>query len=502
MLRLLQTLYPAIAFGAALSFLPTASWASELRLRIKTEPATLDWHLAHTSVETHFLNNLMEGLFELDEKLEPKPALIEKWSVSNDRMTYSFELRKGVLWSDGKALKSDDVLYAWTRLCDPRTGSTYQRFLEVVAGCDRGGKLAFKRLSDTAFEVRLRAPADDFLQRLCFWATFPMRSGSLSKVTLGPFRLEKWEKGRALVLARNEKYYRAPEFFSSETPTRAVWTVTPDDLEARTKLQRGDFDAFLNATTDDLVKPPEGMSTATFPYLATQYLAFNFRIPLLQDRRIRVAIASGIEPEKLSSELRGGQTPATGFVHPEISRRMGRTAPSRTRVSTLEAQKSLALAGYPEGEGLRRLRLGLTPFDGSDRMRQALTEQLHERLGIEIVVDVQPIERLTTALREKGLDLVVLQWGADVPTPQDFLSVFSGKSPTNRIAWRNADYDQALSARRWSDAEKILVEDEIAIVPLLHPRNVALIRPETKGLTLTPLNYLYLRTVKKLSTSP
>ena len=81
-------------------------WAGnrEFRLRLSAEPATLDWNQAHTSLESYFIVNLMEGLVEEGPDLNPIPALAEKWEVSEDGLTYTFTLRSGVKWTDGKPL--------------------------------------------------------------------------------------------------------------------------------------------------------------------------------------------------------------------------------------------------------------------------------------------------------------------------------------------------------------------------------------------------------------
>src|SRR4051812_18709159 len=92
---------PGAPAGTKAGALPAAS-SGTLRFRLSTDPATLDWNLAHTNYETYVIMNLMEGLVEEGPDLMPRPALASRWSVSPDGLTYTFNIRKGVKWSDGK----------------------------------------------------------------------------------------------------------------------------------------------------------------------------------------------------------------------------------------------------------------------------------------------------------------------------------------------------------------------------------------------------------------
>src|ERR1041385_9191502 len=112
MLRCLRPLISAsLAFCAlALALSPAHGSEGTLRFRLSTDPATLDWNLAHTNYETYVIMNLMEGLIEEGPDLKPVPALAERWTVSPDGRTYTFTLRKGLKWSDGKALRAQDFV--------------------------------------------------------------------------------------------------------------------------------------------------------------------------------------------------------------------------------------------------------------------------------------------------------------------------------------------------------------------------------------------------------
>jgi oligopeptide transport system substrate-binding protein len=151
--------------------------------RLLGDPETLDWNRAHTSVETHLLINLMEGLVSYDKDLGVIPALAETWTRSSDGKTYTFKLRKGVKWSDGVPLTAKDFVYSWKRLLSPVTSASYAYLLFEVEGAEdfyKGKSADFSTVGvsapdDSTFVVKLRNPVAYFIHIPTFWVTFPLR---------------------------------------------------------------------------------------------------------------------------------------------------------------------------------------------------------------------------------------------------------------------------------------------------------------------------------------
>src|SRR5579862_9797330 len=92
-----------IAAGALAAAMPMARAESVLRVRLVSDPTTYDWNIAATDTETPVTMNIMEGLVEFDANMKVKPSLAESWQVSSDQTTYTFKLKPGIKWSDGKA---------------------------------------------------------------------------------------------------------------------------------------------------------------------------------------------------------------------------------------------------------------------------------------------------------------------------------------------------------------------------------------------------------------
>src|SRR3972149_5587885 len=140
--------------------------ANVFRMAVSSEPPTLDWNLATDSISIRIIDNIMEGLTQYDDNLNPIPAIAKEWKGSGDGKTYTFFLRDEVYWSDGKKLTAHDFEYSWKRLLNPETAAEYAYFLYDIENAYEynNGQLKdpslvrVKALNNTTLEVRLRKP--------------------------------------------------------------------------------------------------------------------------------------------------------------------------------------------------------------------------------------------------------------------------------------------------------------------------------------------------------
>jgi oligopeptide transport system substrate-binding protein len=208
-------------------FAVSASHAASFKFRLMAEPQTFDWHIASTLVETPILMNIMEGLTEVDENLKPKPSLATKVNISKDQKTYTFEIRKGVKWSDGVLLKAQDFVNAWKRLLNPATAAPYAYLLyDVVGAKDYNQKVTndFSKVGivakdDHTFIVTLEKPVAYFQFLTGFWPLFPVRQDLIESlgnqwhragklVVLGPYNVENYSPQTRIILKANPHYWR------------------------------------------------------------------------------------------------------------------------------------------------------------------------------------------------------------------------------------------------------------------------------------------------------
>jgi len=140
---------------------PSAVENKTLRLAVSTEPPTLDWSLATDGVSFNVLTNIMEGLTQYNERLEPIPAIAKRWEFSESGRVITFYLRDDVKWTDGQPVTARQFEYSWKRLLNPNTASQYAYFLfdvENAAEYNAGkikdaDQVGVKALSPTVLQV-------------------------------------------------------------------------------------------------------------------------------------------------------------------------------------------------------------------------------------------------------------------------------------------------------------------------------------------------------------
>jgi ABC-type oligopeptide transport system substrate-binding subunit len=492
-----------------------------LRFRLSADPSTLDWNLAHTNYETHVIMNLMEGLLEEGPDLKPRPALAASWTVSPDGLTYTFTLRKGVQWSDGRPLKAQDFADSWIRLLSPQTQAEYAHFLYCVKNAEEFhsgrlkdlSKLGVKASNDSTFVVTLKEPLPYFLHLPSFWVTFPIRMDLLKKngqswatpgklVTLGPFMLADWQKGRNIRLVRNPKYYGG-----GSSVARIEIMIEPSDREARKLFDLGTLDLLLDATTDDLLKAKSGegatgVRAMQFPYLSTTYLGFNVAQGPLKYVSVRKALATALHRELIPNVLNGGQTVARGIVPPGVA---GHDySESHLTGTAAEGRAALERIGFGSREHFPKLHLYMERFDRADELAKFAVHSFRESLGVLVETHVLEHAEFQKILASGKMDLFIGQWGADFPDPATFFELFESGSRLNYTGWKNTEYDRAVAAgammmdadrraRAYSDAEQLLLERDVAIYPLYYAKNTALTGRRVKAFSISPLNYLFIK---------
>ncbi|MGH7850000.1 MAG: ABC transporter substrate-binding protein, partial [Thermodesulfobacteriota bacterium] len=127
-----------------------------LNVNLGNEPPSLDWSLATDSTSVNIINNIMEGLTKFGADFTPEPNLAESLQISEDGKTYTFKIREGVKWNDGKPLTAGDFEYSWKRILNPETGGDYAYSLYDVENAEEyntgaikdAGKVGVKALDD------------------------------------------------------------------------------------------------------------------------------------------------------------------------------------------------------------------------------------------------------------------------------------------------------------------------------------------------------------------
>jgi len=481
-------------------------------------------------------NQLFDGLVELNDSLEIIPSVAKSYSISEDRLTYTFILRNDVFFhnnacftnSTGRKVLSSDIAFSFNRILDNAIASPGKWIFENVI------ENGFTAANDSTFIIQLKKPFSPFLGLLTTQYANIVPHEGIEKygtefrnnpVGCGPFQFAFWYENVALVFHKNPNYFLKDELGNSLPYLEAVKIDFVKDMSAEYQgLLQGKYDfmsGLHNAFKDELLDPNGNLSSAyssqlylqKTPFIKTDYLGFVVDPSLqsnkaLLDPRVRKALHLSINKKDMVKHLRNNTViPADfGFCSPAAAKNLNTT--ERISFNKKEALDLLAQAGFPNGKNLPTIVLSTTS-DYADLMEYIQ----HEWQQIGIPCEIQQLQGAAFRDQASKCQLSVFRksWLADYAHPENFYSVFQTSRFTpngpNYTHYSNSNYDMiyaVLGASNNSDSTLIYCEkleqqlnEETPVIPLYYDQVMHFIRSNVKNLPTNSVNMLDLRRVKK-----
>lgn len=285
-------------------------------------------------------HNIFDYLTKLDENMNISPALAESWDISDDGTTYTFHLRDGATFHNGRALVADDVVFSFNRLTEQET--IYANKMDPVE--------AVSAIDDHTVEFTLKAPWAPFLEDVALIAIVASESiDDLSKAPIGsgPFRFVEWLPNDRIVLEKNSDYDVAdtPKLDGIEIK------ILPDYAVALTNLEAGSVDAVYEVPAadadrfqgrDDIITQRPNASNSLFLI----ELSIDKYEPL-QNLQVRQALAMTLDKAAIQQNVYFGHGDPQFSSLPKSS--WAYIEPSEIMYDPAAAKALLAEAGYPDG---------------------------------------------------------------------------------------------------------------------------------------------------------
>jgi ABC-type oligopeptide transport system substrate-binding subunit/class 3 adenylate cyclase len=482
-----------------------------------TNPTTLDPTMAEDARSGAKISELFSGLVQQRLDLEVVPEVAQSWEVLEGGKRYIFHLRENVLWSDGRPVTAGDFEYAWKRVLDPVVGMPLASLLDDIRGARafRQGQVSdpdsvgVKALDEVTLVVDLEGPTGYFLHLLANTIAFPVPRHVVELhgevwaepeniVTCGPFRLEAWQPGELMTLARNPDY---PGQFRGNLE---YVELLLSDLEPAVGLEMYERDRLdvVDVTAFEVGRMRQRYAGEyrRFPQLVTAYLQFDVSRPPFDDIRVRQAFALATDREALVKAARPNCFPATGgFVPPGMP---GHLPGIGLPYNLQRARQLLTEAGYPSSQGFPVVECVARP-DQAD-LGENLQAQWEENLGVKIKWETVEWQAILSRLGEQVPHLLIMGWMADYPDPDNFLRARIDHIQ-HQSGWRNRGYDslvkqaqrsldQGERIKLYGDAEQILAE-EVPIMPIFHTSVRLLVKPWVTRFPTTGLREWFFKDV-------
>ncbi len=481
---------------------------------IGADPKTIDPVLNGASDGGNVINQTFEALTREKSGII-YPGIATDWEVSDDGLTVIFHLRESN-WSDGSPLTAHDFVYSWKRGMDPATASEYSwiwEYTNIVGAFDavNGASLddvGVRAVDDYTLEATLETPTDYIISLLSFYHFMPTKQSAVEAgpdgawakdasiaVSNGPFILTDYQIGNGLTLVKNPEYWNAEEVKIDRIEGKFI----DEQSTAYTAYQSGDLD-FLPSV------PPAEISSLiaedpnfyVFPLLGTYYYNINMELELFKDENVRRAMNLAIDRELICETMASGQVPATGFVPPgfldhegkdffEVSGMYG-LATNDDKVA--EAQKLLADAGYPNGEGFPEFTIMYNTSEGHQQAAELVQEMLKTNLGMKIKLENQEWAVFQDTRSQGDYEVSRGGWLTDFMDPMGMLAIFTTDNDYNDPKYSNARFDELLSSAAKTrgkehfealyEAQDILMK-ELPLITVYHYTEVMLVSPKLQG---------------------
>ena len=480
------------------------------------EPTTLDpakWHFSPDSV----MGDLFSGLVKLNTDLQVIPDLAESWMVSQDGRVYTFKLRQGVTFHNGKPFTAQDVKYSWERACDPNTESdtaeTYlgdiQGVTQVISG-DVNDISGVKVIDDFTLEVTLDEPKAYFPYKLAYVTSWIVDSETIDEIEdapngTGPFKLVRHDEEELIILARNENYYRG--FVNLEYVVYLIYQGPTVRL-----YESGDIDmVYVN---EDLVDRAEDPLDPLFGNvqpvadLCTSYVVFDVTRPPFDEFTIREAFTKAIDKDRFNDVTEEGKgVIAQGLYPPGLPGYNQNVQPIPFNPN--EARASLDASSFGGPDGLPEIVLTIAGEGGDLYPADAILLQMWEEvLGVSIVVEQIDYESYFDEIYAGNHgQLLSAGWCADYPDPENFADfLFHSGEEQNLSRYSNAELDAWLETARsmtdvearlalYQDIEQFIIDD-MPVAFLMHNRPYYLItKPYVLGFETNPIGVAQLMNV-------
>jgi oligopeptide transport system substrate-binding protein len=480
----------------------------------KDEPSDLDPQISEASSTNKLLGSLFQGLVVFaGDGMTILPGMSDRWDISPDGLTYTFHIREGAVWSNGRPLTSRDFLDTFMRALDPQLGCEDAGWAYPIRGArdfleGRSADPASVGLSAPdphTFVVVLAHPAPYMLMLLTTHLFYPVYMPSLDAnggrrqrggpwtrpgvlVSNGPFTLNEWKANAYVSVKRNPNFWDAAHVLLNEVR----FYPTDDENSEERAFRAGQLHVTFRLPKSKV--PVYGSEHPAelhiVPVLRTNYLTFNVTKAPFTDSRVRRAFSLAIDRERLVHAALGELgTPAHSFIRPGTG---GYNPTQGFRFDPAAGRKLLAAAGFPGGVGLPPVEFTLNGnFGTTIAVAEVIQQMWAENLGVHSTLRALEFKAYLSIGRERQFQVLLEGWTYALPDARDLLELGITGDPGNDAVASFRDYDEAFAAtdstgdqslrREAFDRMEAIDEREDFYAPIYYTNQGFLVHPSVRG---------------------
>lgn len=502
----------------------------DLTVATSAEMATLSTTKYSDTTSLEALQNTFEGLYRFNSNNKPVLAGASSVSVSSDKKTYTFTLRKNAKWSNGDAVTAQDYVFAWRKMVDPASASpNSQRFAPIKNGVDISAgkmpvnKLGIKALSSYKLQITLESPISYFSELMTGAPFYPQDEKIVNKygsqygtsasktVFNGPFIVTNWN-GTNLKwnYVKNTKYWNKDAITLKKVKVQVV-----KDASTAANLYKTNKLDYAMLTTDYIkqYQKTAGFHSKTIPLIG--YMSFNTHRKTTANVHFRKAIAFAYNKDSLVKNVLHAGSALNGIVpknfafNTKTGNDYRKDAGNMSTYNLKEAKKQWAEAKKELGKQKISIELLTSDTTDSKQIGEYLQSQLETNLpGLSVSLRSIPLKSRLAATTDYDFDIVYGTWQPDYADPVNFIS--DGGQYHLDDDYNNSNFRSLLNTaattyatnptKRWSTlikAEKQLIKTDAFTAPVYQGGMSYLLKNKVKGLQISPYGtVLFYRNVK------
>ena len=463
MKRLAVVLLASLLAMPAVGFAADAKQGGEMTVTFKDDVATLDPAIGYDWQNWSMIKSLYDGLMDYAPgTYNLQPGLAESYEVAPDGLAYTFNLRDGVAFHNGRAMTAADVKYSLERTINPKTQSPGQGFFSSIKGFDAvasGEKTDLEgviAVDPKTVRIELSNPDATFLHLMALNFSFVVPKEAVEEygadfgkhpVGTGAYKLAAWNLGQNLIFERNKDYYRS----GVSKLDKITFEIGQEPTVALLRLQRGEVDVlgdgvpparYIKMKGDPQYKDNfmEG------PQLQTSYITMNVKMKPFDNVKVRQAVNMAVFKERICKIINNRAVPADQPLPPAMpgyAEDYEGYSLDRAKAKTL-----LAEAGYPDGFTTELYAISTDP---NPRIAQAIQQDL-SAVGIKANLKTLAASTVIAAGGEPDQAPMLwsggLAWLADFPDPSNFYGPILGCGGAVKGGWNWAWYcNEAIDAK-------------------------------------------------------
>ena len=463
-----------------------------LTVAMATEIDSLDPFNATAGDTKTVMDQIFDGLLDVDEDGNLVPDLAESYEISEDGLTYTFKLKEGVKFHDGSDFSADDVYYTYDKLSGLSSGEPMSSKFSVVK--------EMEVISPTEIKMTLDAVNNSFI----YLQNQPIvkkeyEDNQTKPLGTGPYKFVSYTPGEGMVMERFDDYHRKDHV----AKIKQVNVVRIADNQALVMaLNNGEVDLASKLTADELEQVSESTDSYSHPQNLVQLLGLNNKVKPFDDIRVRQAIAHAIDKDELIEAVAGGKASKIYSSFSPALKDFYNDLEEMYPTDVEKAKELLAEAGYPDGISFTMT----VPSDYKFHMDTAeLIQAQLKKAGINATID--PIEFSTwldRVYKDRDYETTIAGF-IGYTDPIRVLDRYVSTNDKDYLNYESEEYDKAISnametldrdelIKNVKDAQEIIARD-CAAVFLQDPNDNIVLNNQYTGLKTYPVQKLNLEDV-------